>query len=290
MIKFGATDEELVSAVAFAKQSMDQRQTLLNKTGVRNLAQLRALYKDKPELEKKWGPVPPRLILFFDEIADFLAKSANKDIEELKNEARANLETIGRLGRALEVNIVSAAQKPDAKIVSTQLRSQLGFRLGVGPLDQYESEQILNSNHGTRFPEEGTPKGRSWAYDSKRGYRQIQVPFLPDDTSPAPWDPSITLPGMKDMLRERMAELGYHRITVQNADGGDDPRWVRVDEQHADTPPTGDGSDEIEEASDEPTLDSTTSNAPPMEWHITPRARRTVPDRGGDSNPDDNIW
>ena len=229
VVRFAATDEEIVGAVALAKSEMDKRQSLLNKVGVRNLTQMRDLYKRQPELESKYGPVPKRLIVFFDEIADFLAKSANKDIEELKDEARANLENIARLGRALEVNIIAAAQKPDAKIISTQLRSQLGFRLGVGPLDQYESQQILNSDHGTRFPEEGTPKGRSWAYDSKRGYRQVQVAFLPDDTSPAPWDASLTVTGAKDIARQRLTDLGYSRIEVDNADGGKEPRWVMVE-------------------------------------------------------------
>lgn len=230
VITFAATDEEICAATAQARKAMDQRQSLLSRVGVRNLGQMRALYRQQPELEKKYGPVPKRLFLLFDEIADFLAKSNNKDVEELKDEARSDLESIGRLGRAMEVNIIAAAQKPDAKIISTQLRSQLGFRLGVGPLDQYESQQILNSEHGTRFPENGTPKGRAWAYDSENGYRVVQVPYIPDEDGPAPWDPSLHLRGMKPMLRARMKELGYQQIFEPNADGGQDPRWVKLDD------------------------------------------------------------
>lgn len=228
--QFAATDEQIVAAVGAARQEMDRRQNMLSRLQVRNIGQLRELYKRRPELEAEHGPAPRRLILFFDEIADFLAKGANKDIEELKDEARADLEKIGRLGRALEVNIIAAAQKPDAKIISTQLRSQLGFRLGVGPLDQYESEQILNSDHGTRFPSEGVPKGRSWARDPKYGIHMAQVMFLPDDTSPAPWDPSITLGGAKDVVREHLQELGYARTTITNSAGGEETRWVRVED------------------------------------------------------------
>ncbi|AVM66212.1 hypothetical protein C3V38_16800 (plasmid) [Dietzia sp. oral taxon 368] len=230
VIRFAATDEEICAAVGAARASMDAAQTLLNRTQARNLGLLRAKYAQQPELEAQYGPVPKRVILFFDEIADFLARGADSETEELKDEARASLEKIARLGRALETNIVCAAQKPDAKIISTQLRSQLGFRLGVGPLDQYESEQILNSNHGTRFPEAGTPKGRAWGYDPKNGYRQVQVMFLPDDPMPCPWDPAQTLRGTKDMTRERLRNLGYQQITVTNADGGQEPRWVILDE------------------------------------------------------------
>ncbi|WP_420879107.1 FtsK/SpoIIIE domain-containing protein [Rhodococcus sp. (in: high G+C Gram-positive bacteria)] len=229
VVRFAATDTEIVAAVGLAKQSMDERQTMLNKLQIRKLQWVRDRYATDRELEQAHGPVPKRLILFFDEIADFLAKGANSDVEELKDEARADLESIARLGRAIEVNIIAAAQKPDAKIISTQLRSQLGFRLGVGPLDQYESQQILNSDHGTRFPESGTPKGRAWAYDTKNGYRQTQVYFLPDDSMVCPWDPSVTLVGAKDMTRERLTAMDFAQIMVTNSDGGQEPRWVRVE-------------------------------------------------------------
>lgn len=256
VIRFAATDTEICQAVGLAVERMDAAQSLLNRSQVRKLSWLREKYRQQPELEAQYGPVPKRTLLFFDEIADFLAKGADKDMEELKDEARGQLEKIARLGRALETNIVCAAQKPDAKIISTQLRSQLGFRLGVGPLDQYESEQILNSQHGTRFPEAGTPKGRAWGYDPKNGYRQVQVMFLPDDSMPAPWDPSLTLDGAKDIAREHLADRGYQQITVPNADGGQEPRWVVLDEDTAgaddaaQTPPAALSDEDGEELGD----------------------------------------
>ncbi|MDN5759032.1 MAG: hypothetical protein L0H59_10940, partial [Tomitella sp.] len=249
VVRFAATDTEICGAVSESKNQMDERQSLLNKHQVRNLHRLRA---------KGDVAVPPRLILFFDEMTDFLAKSANEDVEELKQEARGDLESLGRLGRALEVNIIGAAQKPDAKIMSTQLRSQLGFRVGVGPLDQYESQQILNSDHGTRFPDEGTPKGRSWAYDSKGGYRMAQVMFLADDDMICPWDPSVTLRGMKQMLREHLTEIGYAQTTVTNADGGQEPRWVRMEDDEA-TDTEGDDRAPVDDA--EPADTTVESNA-----------------------------
>ncbi|MFL0579486.1 LAGLIDADG family homing endonuclease [Dietzia sp. 179-F 9C3 NHS] len=274
VVRFAATDTEICQAVAMTRERMDTAQTLLNRTQVRKLSWLRDKYAAEPDLESIYGPVPKRTILFFDEIADFLAKGADSDMEELKDEARASLEKIARLGRALETNIVCAAQKPDAKIISTQLRSQLGFRLGVGPLDQYESEQILNSQHGTRFPEAGTPKGRAWGYDPKNGYRQVQVMFLPDDSMPAPWDPSMTLQGAKELSRNRLTEIGYQQITVPNADGGEEPRWVILDEQSpgedgdaaatAGSSADAENHEEIDEAGAEP---ADTADPAPMPAH-----------------------
>lgn len=249
--QFAATDTEIVSAVAAAKQEMDRRQSLLGRVGVRNLRSLRDKFAENPDLVKEHGPAPRRLILFFDELAEFLAKSANKDIEELKDEARADLEAIGRLGRAMEVNILSAAQKPDAKIISTQLREQLGFRLCVGPVNIHTSQQILNSDHGTRFPSQGNPKGRAWAWDSKDGFRMAQGFYLPDESGPLPWDATTFATGAKEIVRERLRELGYAETTIINRDGGEEPRWVRVEDYApADTDHFDDG---MEETDAEPT-------------------------------------
>lgn len=233
---FAATDTEIVTAIAAAKQEMDRRQALLNRVGVRNLRELRFKFDRNPELVTQHGPAPRRLILFFDELAEFLAKSANKETEELKASARDDLESIGRLGRAMEVNIVSAAQKPDAKIISTQLREQLGFRMCVGPVaDIHTSKQILNSDHGVRFPREGTPEGRLWAWDSKHGYRMAQSFFIPDETGPLPWDKETNVTGAKDILRQHLRTLGYERTQITNTDGGTEDRWI-ITPQHE--PPT----------------------------------------------------
>ncbi|MGW7312272.1 FtsK/SpoIIIE domain-containing protein [Streptomyces sp. NPDC054865] len=240
VVRFAATDEEIYEAIQAFAGDMDQRQSLLNRYGKRNLQLLRDAVARGEVTLRDGDTIPGRLILFFDEIADYLAKSANKEVEELKNDAKAMLEKVARLGRALETNIACAAQKPAGDILGMQLRSQLGRRLGVGPLDQYESQQILNSDHGTRFPAEGTPKGRAWGYDPKDGYQQAQIAFLPDDTMPLPWDPTVTIHGAKDMARAHLAELGYVQVLVPNKDGGHDPKWVRpdlVDEPTPDTAP-----------------------------------------------------
>lgn len=231
--RFADTDERIHAAIASADDELDRRQSLLNKRGKRNLRELRAFYAEHPEAVAEDGPCPRRLILFFDELAEYLAKGANKDAEELRDESRGRLEKIGRLGRAMEVNIIAAAQKPDAKTVSTQLRSQLAFRLCVGKVDQYTSQQILDSDHGTRFSD-SVPRGRGWAFTSQSGYRVVQVPYLPDDPTPSPTDPSQVLTGAKDSLRQRMRDLGYRAVSITNVDGGQDPRWV--DQRHVEHP------------------------------------------------------
>ena len=236
VIRFAAGPLEIVDAVGYVRQEMDRRQTILNKRGVRNLRYLRKLYADHPEFEAEDGPAPKRLILFFDELANFWMKSDNEDIEAQKATARTHMEELGQLARAVEINMILAAQKPDKDRMSTQLKEMCEFRLCVGPVNEYTSKQILDSNHGTRFPEEGTPKGRAWATTSELGFRVVQVPYLPNSTEDAPWPVSVAprpahpITGSKDRLRELLAAQGYQQVMVPNSDGGREPRWVLTDE------------------------------------------------------------
>lgn len=227
--RFAARSEDIVAAISAARQEMDRRQSLLGRVGVRNVGQLRELYKKRPDLEEKYGPAPKRLVLFFDELAQFLSKSSDSDLEELKDEARSDLESIGLLARAMWVHVIAAAQKPSAKVISSQLLEQLEFRVCVGPVNIYTSQQIMGSDHGTRFPSGGSPKGRAWAYDSKDGYRMAQGYYLPDESGPLPWDSTVHAEGFKDIVRDRLQELGYARTTITNEDGGKESRWVRVE-------------------------------------------------------------
>ena len=236
VIRFAAGAIEIVDAVAYVRQEMDRRQTILNKRGVRNLRYLRKLYVQHPEFEAEDGPAPKRLILFFDELANFWMKSDNEDVEAQKATARSQMEELGQLARATEINMILAAQKPDKDRMSTQLKEMCEFRLCVGPVNEYTSKQILDTNHGTRFPEEGTPKGRAWATTSELGFRVVQVPYLPNSTENAPWPvsvaphPPLPITGSKDRLRERLAAQGYQQVMVPNSDGGREPRWVLTDE------------------------------------------------------------
>lgn len=232
VITFAETPEQACAAIAETKAEMNRRRRLLNKRGVKTLGRLRALYAEHPEMEAEDGPCPKRRFLFFDEIGEFLAESKDKDLEELLSVARADLESIGRLARAMEINMVTAAQKPEAKVVSTQLKLMMQFKICVGPVDEYTSKQILESNHGTRFPPTA-PKGRAWAWTSAEGFHLVQVPFLPSETESAPWDPSITVQGSADRLRAGLVADGWALMHRPNDDGGSDPYWLRVEDEPA---------------------------------------------------------
>lgn len=232
-VRFAASAMEICETIGFVFEELQRRQKLLNKRGAKNMRDLRGLYEENPDLEREDGAAPKRLILIFDEIANWWMASTSEDEEEAKKVARSQLEQLGQLARAFEINMVFAAQKPDKERMSTQLKEMCGFRLCVGTVNEYTSKQILDSTHGTSYPANEVPKGRAWAFSSATSFAVVQVPFLPLRSGPCPWDPSVMLTGAIDRAREDLAANGYKQIQVDNADGGKDPRWVLVEDDDA---------------------------------------------------------
>lgn len=224
VVRYAVNDTYIADAAAYAINEMNRRQSLLAKVGVRNVRELRQKFADNPDLVKEHGKAPKRLILVLDELSDFFVADADADTKKLQDKTRTDLEKIARLGRALEVNLVFSAQKPE--FLDIQLRSQLGFRLAVGPTDLEQSDLLLNSDHGTRHPATGSPKGRAWGYDPLDEYQLCQVYYLSYLTGPVNWSSQQNVTGIQDLVRTHLSNLGYVSLTITNSNGGTERRWA----------------------------------------------------------------
>lgn len=89
------------------------------------------------ELEKrsKENYASPRIVLAIDELAE-LAAGCGKDA--VHNE----LASIARMGRSRGINIIAAAQKPDAGLIGGQLKSQFGVKV-IGQLDSAQTAAFI---------------------------------------------------------------------------------------------------------------------------------------------------
>ena len=77
------------------------------------------------------------LLIIVDEMAELTQKSGMKSTEAkeedaMKDEIVASLTSIAQLGRAAQVLVVVSTQKPNATVLPTILRSNLGFRVFCG--------------------------------------------------------------------------------------------------------------------------------------------------------------
>lgn len=79
--------------------------------------------------------------------------------QALKGEAQSMIGSIARLGRAAGTHLMIATQRPDAKLLPGELKSNLGMRAACGQMNPTASMMTLDSSSAVRTP--GHPKGRA---------------------------------------------------------------------------------------------------------------------------------
>lgn len=85
----------------------------------------------------------PPIILIFDEYAAFLSSVDKK----LAKEVEDYIFTIVMKGRQAGVTIEILLQRPSADILSTNVRSQMGFKAGLGNMDKIGYNMIFDTNN-----------------------------------------------------------------------------------------------------------------------------------------------
>lgn len=85
-----------------------------------------------------------RIILSCDEVAELLDKTgmSKEDKAEIAR-VEANIATIARLGRAFGIHLILATQRPDANILSGQIKNNIDYRV-CGRADDVLSQIILD--------------------------------------------------------------------------------------------------------------------------------------------------
>lgn len=290
-----ASSEEIYAVVHWAYEQMMDRQALLQAQGVVKISDLReAARQGKARDGLTLADVPKRLFVFFDEIGAALQPSGDAENKARINATRELLEQIAMLGRAMEVNIICAAQKPSQNNVGTALRAQLPNRVSVGYLGTNESIQVLESTMARDLLKKSDPKGRSVMSNDTGAENVFQCYYLPNYDQPNPVDSSIQLKGIQGRLDDRLTSLGHTKTTVDVTFHARDlatqqvkQTTVKVDawehpscrKANIKKPNNADQSD--------PTTPANTPDTPP-----TPNSPKETPDQavtGGDVITDANI-
>lgn len=117
---------------------------------------------------------PGHEFLIGDELVPTHNTDEAKEANALKGEAATLIGSIARLGRAAGVHLVIATQRPDAKLVPGELKSNLGARMACGHMQPIASSMVLDSASATKTP--GSPKGRA-IYSCYGNEAKMQVYF-----------------------------------------------------------------------------------------------------------------
>jgi len=117
----------------------------------------------------------PHLFIIIDEFAEMISNNA---------EYKAQLDSITRLGRALGVSLILAAQRPTG--VTDQMRANIKFRIALRVETREESSELLRLPDAAYLP---SIPGRGYMQVGSESLENIQVgytgePYLRDDYDP----------------------------------------------------------------------------------------------------------
>lgn len=150
-----ATEESDAEAlVAWCVGELERRQAVMSAASVTRWDRL-------PEGERF-----PLLLLVVDEVADFADSPVMGDLVK-----------IARKGRASGISLILATQRPDAQVLSRQVKANVTTRLAFRVTDAIESRIILDRTGAEQIKRVGLAlcnAGGRW--------RKVQCAFVPDDS------------------------------------------------------------------------------------------------------------
>ncbi|MGG3007681.1 MULTISPECIES: FtsK/SpoIIIE domain-containing protein [Geobacillus] len=132
--------EEAVQALEELVEEMDQRYAVMNKEYVSNLEEFIGLT----------GKSMPRIVVVFDEFADFMSQD-----KETAKRVETAIQRLGQKARAAGIHLIICTQYPKAEIVNTKIRANLPGRLALKAADSVASHVILEQEGAERLGGKG---------------------------------------------------------------------------------------------------------------------------------------
>lgn len=155
--------EDAIALMERLVVEMDERYQRFEKTRCSNLSQ----YNQKATI-----PIP-RILCIFDEYADFMVdKAAAKELEQ-------SIQRLGAMARAAGIHLVIATQRPEAKVVTPLIRSNLPGRIALRTASDADSAIILGGKQGVAANLLG--KGDLF-YGGSSSLKRLQSLFAPPET------------------------------------------------------------------------------------------------------------
>lgn len=128
--------EDLITMLDYAVNELKERTKLLAESGAKDIAEYNRINK---------GYKLERIIIAFDEVAEVLDRTGvDKAYKEKIAAVESRLATIARLGRAPGIHLVLSMQRPDATILSGQIKNNIDIRC-CGRAEEVLSKIILDN-------------------------------------------------------------------------------------------------------------------------------------------------
>lgn len=136
-------ETELLDVLTMIVKELENRKVLFRESGCANLTEYQKYHDAK------------RYIFACDEVAEILDKTGlSKEQKELVTKIESKLSVIARQGRAFGIHLILATQRPDANILSGQIRNNIDYRV-CGRADNVLSQIILdNTDAADQIPKD----------------------------------------------------------------------------------------------------------------------------------------
>jgi S-DNA-T family DNA segregation ATPase FtsK/SpoIIIE len=153
-------------AIEYAHKEMQNRMKILRKHGVEDLA----------EYEEETGKTLPRIFVIIDEAGELQPKENDgKADKEFRQEIQAFIASVARLGRGPGVHLVFCTQRPDAHVVTGQIKGNIEATVAFRVRNQVNSEILLGQGNRMAADLPKIPGRGVYQTDDET---IIQTPFL----------------------------------------------------------------------------------------------------------------
>lgn len=135
--------------------------------------------KNLSEYNRKTGQNLCRIGVFSDELAEMLdKKGVSKEQKKIYDEIEGKLSTLARLSRATGINLFLGVQRPDANVLTGQIKNNIPVRISGRFADKTASEIVLGNTAAVDLPD---IKGR-FLYKVGNETLEFQSFYFDDDT------------------------------------------------------------------------------------------------------------
>lgn len=166
----------------------------------RFLTMLESELQQRQELRKQ-GKDFPRLFVIIDEFAEMVARRTANDNPDAIMES---ILRILRLGRALDVHLLFASQRPEGAIIG-KLRGYVQYRISLRTNTDEDSKEVLGVPDAARIPLDQRGRGYLLRGDSNLQPFQAGRVAMTDGAAP---QLGVDLPTTDQIIAERMKPLG----------------------------------------------------------------------------------
>lgn len=152
-VEFGIDYEQYGEVITDRKRAAEVLKDVVEEMKHR-LEELRqARVKKLPEYNRISDQKLCRIAIFCDEIGEMLDKKGkSKEEKVLYEELESYISSISRMGRAPGINLFLGVQRPDANIITGQIKANVPVRICGRFTDKVSSEIVLGSSAATCLP------------------------------------------------------------------------------------------------------------------------------------------